>query len=1091
MMKLKFKLVLAFLYSALTFTVFAQEQFLIVKPNGHKASIRDVVVSNDGNYLITGSFDKSIKKWNLNQGETELEYHGKIGKGIEGSVYFIAISPDNKYVAAQGWFGAEDESEPIGDVRLYDYKTGKMVHVFHDLKTTPAGLGFSNDSKFLIAGDQSSRIVKWDLSTHKIVGEFKYHSAEYGKELDVIKVRDDIMVSVDRLGIMCVWDIKKPNTPITIDKEYLTKVVQDNYYATPNIDIAPGTHEICYSWEEFIFFMDSKLNLTGYFQNKELPGFVRFSPNGRLLLTGVAEEGTNKPSYLFTKNESDKWVEAAAIPNEANRLAGEFLDNNRFVYTGGDYNEITLFKLDFEKGELNDYKEMKSNGVLFRSVALNNKMLAYADTWDANFGYSSHNKVFDMFLKDIDTLNSSKSINSNQFNYPDTTYRSFKIRRCRVGKKLNDFNRGLVILENNKVIDTIVREVWDGNRHTTFGFTPKGNIISGGDYGILKAYNSSGFETNDFVGHTGYISGMSISTDKTKMVTSGADNTIRIWSLDKVGVPSSSAPPESVWEYWERMDRLSGSSNGKENVFHKLFKKWGIEQLAKQRTLTAWKKVVETTKAKKFPYENMEKKLYDYLSQKIHPIVTIFVSTDGEWIIYNEDGYFSASKKGAQYVGYHVNKGIDKEAKFYPFEQFDLKYNRPDIILKDLALGDPTIIDFYHRAYLKRLKKMHIEEAQLASDLLIPEIKIEQHKLNKEAKTADIDISCLDTKFTLDRINVYLNDVPVFGTNGISIKELKTKSLSKKLSLELAQGKNDVKISVLNTAGVESLSERLLLFLPETEVKPNLYLVTIGTSHYSDKRFDLKYAAKDATDIDHLFEKDKVYKNIHHKVLTDEKATKSNILALRSFLEQAGRNDVVMIFIAGHGLLDENFDYYYATYDIDFNTPSKNGIIYSQIEQLLDGLKALKKLLFMDTCHSGEVDKDDVEKTTDNKVLQENVTFRASGIDVQLKNKDRMQNASEMVKELFVDLRKGTGTTVISSAGGVEYAMESDQWHNGLFTYCLLHGLQDQSSDLNKDGKIMLSELQTYIRSEVKSKSAGKQIPTSRMENITLDYPIW
>ena len=105
----------------------------------------------------------------------------------------------------------------------------------------------------------------------------------------------------------------------------------------------------------------------------------------------------------------------------------------------------------------------------------------------------------------------------------------------------------------------------------------------------------------------------------------------------------------------------------------------------------------------------------------------------------------------------------------------------------------------------------------------------------------------------------------------------------------------------------------------------------------------------------------RIFGNIYTKSLTNTQVTKDNILKLKEFLEKAGRDDVVLLFIAGHGILDDNLDYYYGTYDIDFDNPSLNGIEYEAIESLLDGIKALKKILFMDTCHSGELEKDEIE----------------------------------------------------------------------------------------------------------------------------------
>jgi len=69
--------------------------------------------------------------------------------------------------------------------------------------------------------------------------------------------------------------------------------------------------------------------------------------------------------------------------------------------------------------------------------------------------------------------------------------------------------------------------------------------------------------------------------------------------------------------------------------------------------------------------------------------------------------------------------------------------------------------------------------------------------------------------------------------------------------------------------------------------------------------------------------------------------------------------------------------------------------------------------------------------------------------------------------------------------------MESDQWKNGLFTYCLLSGIKDMSSDVNKDGMILLSEIQDYVYSKVSELSGGKQRPTTRRENLEFDFRVW
>ncbi|MBC7865537.1 MAG: caspase family protein, partial [Bacteroidia bacterium] len=232
-----------------------------------------------------------------------------------------------------------------------------------------------------------------------------------------------------------------------------------------------------------------------------------------------------------------------------------------------------------------------------------------------------------------------------------------------------------------------------------------------------------------------------------------------------------------------------------------------------------------------------------------------------------------------------------------------------------------------------------------------------------------------------------------------------------------------------------------------------------------------------------------LYKNIFTKTFKDGDVTKENFETIKEFLKNTNVDDVVLVFIAGHGVLDDKFDYYYCTADIDFDNPSARGLSYENIESVFNGIKAVRKLLFMDTCHSGELDKDEVEKTK--TVEKGDVAFRAVGDGVRKKEGFGMENSVQLMENLFSNIKKGTGTTVISSAGGAEYAMESDIWKNGLFTFCLLKGLSEKSADNNGDKEISISEIQKYVKEQVSELSKGKQVPTARTENLTLDYRVW
>ncbi len=481
-------------------------------------------------------------------------------------------------------------------------------------------------------------------------------------------------------------------------------------------------------------------------------------------------------------------------------------------------------------------------------------------------------------------------------------------------------------------------------------------------------------------------------------------------------------------------------------------------------------------------------KLWNIRQKKL--IVSIFPFKNDDFIFIDPDNYYLSSKGALDEIGFKY------KGQFFLAEQFDIKFNRPDIILTELGYKDTLLIAAYKKAYKKRLKKLNFTEEQLNTDFVLPEVKITNltqipKQINDNKLELKLEIS--DKKHQLDRLNVWVNDVAVYGTNGIDLKSEKAKQLFKNITLNLIPGKNKIQVSVLNQTGAESFKQTLNIISTTKPKKPNLYIVSIGVSKHKNQSYNLNYADKDAKDFAQTFTKSNVYQSVNALVLVNEEVTRKGLEQVKPFLAKAGVNDVVMVFVAGHGVLDDEFNYYFASYDMNFDRPEQRGIPYEMIEKLLDGIIPLKKLLLIDTCHSGELDKEEVEEVDEAEESEQgDIIFRAAGKNVALKdNPLGLKSTNELMKSLFTDLRKGTGATVISSSGGAEYSLEGGEFKNGLFTYCLLEGLLHKKADLNKDKIITVSEIQTYVSQKVSELSNGLQTPTSRIKNKEMDFRVW
>jgi hypothetical protein len=475
----------------------------------------------------------------------------------------------------------------------------------------------------------------------------------------------------------------------------------------------------------------------------------------------------------------------------------------------------------------------------------------------------------------------------------------------------------------------------------------------------------------------------------------------------------------------------------------------------------------------------------------------IFPQLQGRPVYLTSDGFYASPS--TRKVDLHFSDG----ERTYPFEQFDLRLNRPDIVLE--RFGSPAeAVAIAKQLREKRLKRMGVTEKMLKPDFHVPELEIVGDvPATTDANEISLAIKANDTKYPLDRLKVFVNNVPVNGRDGESLRDQNTQALERGIPVKLASGRNKIQVSVLNNAGAESLYANAEVNCTAKRPKPTLYAVALGVSDYANPDWNLKYAAKDAKDV---LERLKTssggsYGEVRELLLTDKDVTKDSLAKIKDFLSAATIDDTVLMFVAGHGLLDSKYDYYFGTTDIEFDNPAEKGIAFDEFDDLLAGLPSLKKSLLIDTCHAGELDEE--EKTllasaggyaaplpTGNGIAMRSIGTRGMNV----KAIEGARGASEWydrLQGLFVDLRRGSGSTILSSSAGAEYALESSEQQNGLFTYAVLEALDGtKDADTNKDGSVQMSELGEYVKKRVSELTNNKQTPNTRRVNLEGDFTL-
>jgi WD40 repeat protein len=149
----------------------APDFHLDLDTGGHSAQVTDLAFTPDGENIVSASNDKTIRIWDWQSGVTLRTIRGYLGNGSDGKIFAVAVSPDGKTVAAGGYFGASlGDKPPYGDVRLFDFATGKMKAVLKAADYATYDLAFSPDGTILAAGGADGVVYLWRLDDKSVTG---------------------------------------------------------------------------------------------------------------------------------------------------------------------------------------------------------------------------------------------------------------------------------------------------------------------------------------------------------------------------------------------------------------------------------------------------------------------------------------------------------------------------------------------------------------------------------------------------------------------------------------------------------------------------------------------------------------------------------------------------------------------------------------------------------------------------------------------------------------------------------------------------------------------------------------------------------
>jgi WD40 repeat protein len=431
------------------------------------------------------------------------------------------------------------------------------------------------------------------------------------------------------------------------------------------------------------------------------------------------------------------------------------------------------------------------------------------------------------------------------------------------------------------------------------------------------------------------------------------------------------------------------------------------------------------------------------------------------WVLWSPSGYYDAAAGAEDLIGWHVNRAKDQAADFYPGSRFRSTFYRPDVVAKVLEAQDETA--GLTAANTRAGRKTETVEITRS---LPPVIEIVTPADGAAVSTPDLKVAF--------RVRAS-GDAPVTGVrarvNGQAVTPRAGATAGETREVLIAMPPQDSEILLFaeNKHGVSAPATLQVKWkgaggaakADEFVGKPKLYVLAVGVSAYGDKELALRYAAKDAQDFARamLAQKGALYRDVVAKVLTDAQATRDEVVDGLDWLQrEVTAKDVGMLFLAGHGVTDQNGIYYYLPVNADLEKLKRTGVPYSDIKNTMASL-AGKALFFVDTCHAGNV-------MGGRRAAQPDITA--------------------VVNELA---SAENGAVVFASSTGRQYSLERPDWNNGAFTKALVERLTGKA-DQRGTGRITHKMLDYYVAERVKELTGGKQSPVSQSPEGVPDFPI-
>jgi WD40 repeat protein/Tfp pilus assembly protein PilF len=963
--------------------------------SGHTNGVNSIVFSPDGKQILSGSADNTMKLWDVTTGREVRTFTGHTNE-----VNSVAFNHDgSQIISGSGNLLSSDDNT----VRLWDVVTGREIRTFKGHTNTVNSVTFSPDGRHILSGSSDSTVKLWDVATGSEIRTFTGHSERVSS------------VSFSRDG----RQILSGGETIKLWDAVTGREIRSFNESVSSVSFSPDGRQILSGSSIFLYGGDIKIwdittgretrTFTGYTNHVN---FTAFSPDGRQVLSGSSVGGIIKVWDTTTGREIRTLTDDRDLRliNLTLTKSTIFSPDGRQIILGFG-NTVKL--RDAVTGV--EIRTFIGHTKTVNSVAFNSdgsKVLSGSSDntmklWDTASGRVI--RTFTGHIQSVESVAFSPDGSKVLSGSPDNT---MKLWDAATGREIRTFSHTYWV--------------------NSVAFSPDGRqVLSGSQDRTIKLWDiTTGREIRTFTGHTSYVLSVAFSPDGGQVLSGSTDGTIKLW--DAVTGREIRTFTGHTWV----VNTVAFSPDGKK-----------IISGSGDGTTRIWDTATGNEIAAFISFIGSDTQLTVNTRGSDTDAVEKNANISGEWICVTPDGYYASSPMGDRYLNVRVGN------KVTGMDSFRHIFHNPDVVTARLA-GKPDPIT---------KKTANIQDA--AS--FFPSTLILQTPATTTSGTANLTVTVSDDNQPVKNIKILVNGrlvgreelAKLTGVRGLVQEKAsltvtgEQKSFSFNIPLDVDPGQNLIEVIALNGKEAESRQKTTLTRQTDASYRhqlPNLWILAIGVNNYDNAGTDnlpfrnLNFCANDAREIVNTFKalEGKRYTKVESLLVVSggtPKPTAENIRGSFSFLNKAGPRDIILLFLAGHGVNDKNGMFYFLPQDSVLQNGNYSNVISGdEISSVLDAPG--NRLIFIDACHSGGEDGD-TKRWVDN---------------------DRM------LKQLM-----DTNAYVFASCKGNESSYELPLYSHGAFT----HSILDTFKQRRNAGIFSMMDLSGTVIIDVPKRMKGMQNP--------------